>query len=77
MDQAQGVESIKELTAWLEADDAKNRTGQARASRNTLPRPGHGTVRPAATAQRRLTFLTMSNFGVKNARGLHPSYIRA
>ena len=39
--------------------------------------PGHGTVRPAATAQRRLTFLTMSNFGVKNARCLHPSYVRA
>ena len=47
------------------------------AGRNTLPRPGYGTVRPAVTAQRRLTFLTMSNFGVKNARCLHPSYVRA
>ena len=36
MDQAQGVESIKELTAWLEADDAKSRAIRARRLRDLL-----------------------------------------
>ena len=36
MDRAQGAESIKELTAWLEADDAKRRTIRARRLRDLL-----------------------------------------
>ena len=36
MDRAQGAESIKELTAWLEADDAKSRAIRAKRLRDLL-----------------------------------------